>query len=100
MPAKRRPPMAKIKPAAELHYDPRREAAPRPAAKGQGRLAERILALAKEHGLPVKEDPDLLEVLARLELDREIPPEVYLVVAEVLAFVYRGNQKWGQHPGD
>lgn len=87
-------PRAKIKKAVALRYEPSRDEAPSVAAKGQGKLAERIIALAREHGVPIKEDPDLVEVLARLEVDQEIPPELYLVVAEILAFVYKSNDRW------
>lgn len=87
-------PRAKIKKAVALRYEPGRDEAPSVAAKGRGKLAERIIALAREHGVPIKEDPDLVEVLARLEVDQEIPPELYLVVAEILAFVYKSNDRW------
>lgn len=81
----------KIKKAVALRYRPEQDQAPKVSAKGSGRIAEKILALAKEHGIPIKEDPDLVEVLARLQVDDEVPPEVYVVVAEILAFVYRSN---------
>jgi flagellar biosynthesis protein len=57
-------------------------------AKGVGTLAERIIQLAREHNIPIKEDPDLVELLVQLDLEQEIPPELYKVVAEILAFVY------------
>lgn len=88
------PPRAQIKKAVALKYRPGEDEAPKLAAKGLGRVAEKILAMAREHGIPIKEDPDLVEILARLEIDQEVPPEVYVVVAEVLAFVYRANQSW------
>lgn len=75
--------------AAALHYDPGRDAAPRLVARGDGRLADRILELARAHGIPVHEDRALVDVLARLELGSEIPPEMYRLVAEIIAFVYR-----------
>ena len=61
--------------------------------KGAGELAEKIIALAKEHGIPIQEDADLVEILAKLDLNADIPPDTYLVVAEILAFVYRANSK-------
>ncbi|MFH2065760.1 MAG: EscU/YscU/HrcU family type III secretion system export apparatus switch protein [Pseudomonadota bacterium] len=83
----------KTKKAVALKYDPEKGKAPRVTAKGQGLVAERIIQLAKEHGIPVKDDPDLVEVLSGLELDSEIPPNVYVVVAELLAFAYSMNGK-------
>lgn len=79
--------------AAALHYDPERDRAPRLVARGDGRIAERILALAREHGVPVHEDRALVDVLARLDLGSEIPPELYRAVAEIIAFVYRLQQR-------
>jgi flagellar biosynthesis protein len=75
--------------AAALHYDPDRDRAPRLVARGDGHVAERILELAREHGIPVHEDAALVDLLSRLDLDTEIPPELYRVVAEIVAFVYR-----------
>jgi flagellar biosynthesis protein len=79
------------KKAIALKYKPADDHAPRVTAKGTGRLAERIIEMARQHGIPVKDDPDLVEVLSRLDLHDEIPPELYVVVAELLAFVYRLN---------
>jgi flagellar biosynthesis protein len=78
--------------AVAVRYDAEKEAAPRVVAKGRGLIAEKILEIAKEHGISVVEDPDLIEVLARVELDSEIPSNLYQAMAEVLAFVYRVNQ--------
>ena len=83
------------KKAVALKYKPGDDHAPRVAAKGTGRLAERIIEMARKHGIPVKDDPDLVEVLSRLDLHDQIPPELYVVVAELLAFVYRLNQEKG-----
>ena len=77
--------------AVALHYDG--ENAPRVTAKGSGALAEQIIALAKEHGIPIQENPPLLELLASLDLGTEIPPALYLAVAEVIAFAYLLNGK-------
>ena len=85
--------------AAALGYDAEKDEAPKLLAKGTGELAERIIALAKEHGIPIKEDPDLVAVLAKLDLGKEIPPELYRVVAELLAFVYRVNNRWKDEHG-
>nr|WP_319397055.1 EscU/YscU/HrcU family type III secretion system export apparatus switch protein [uncultured Desulfobacter sp.] len=81
----------KRKQAVALKYDKLKDAAPTVTAKGQGKVAENIIALALEHGVPVKDDPDLVEVLASLDISQEIPSEIYVAVAELLAFVYGAN---------
>jgi flagellar biosynthesis protein len=60
-------------------------------AKGEGFLAERILALAHQHGIPVEQDPDLLAALAPLDVDMELPPDLFRAVAVMLAALYRAN---------
>lgn len=80
--------------AVALGYDPERDEAPRVLAKGSGIIAENIRQLAHEHGIPIHEDRQLVEYLMALDLYQEIPPEVYPVVAEILAFIYRMNQKF------
>lgn len=81
--------------AAALGYDADNpDAAPKLVAKGQGEIADRIIALAKEHNIPIREDRDLVEVLAKLDLDQEIPPELYRTIAELLAFIYKANNRW------
>lgn len=70
-------------------------AAPRVTARGAGELAERILALARAHDVPVRADPDLLELLAACELGQEIPEELYRAVAELLVFLQRLNARPG-----
>jgi flagellar biosynthesis protein len=72
--------------AVALHYDGKN--APRVTAKGTGELAEKIIALAKEHGIPLQENAALAALLAKLELGDEIPEALYLAVAEVIAFAY------------
>ncbi len=82
--------------AIALRYRPEApfaDAAPRLVAKGQGLLAERILELAKTHGVPIQQDPDLLAALEPLDVDRLIPPELFQAVAIVLAALYRANGK-------
>lgn len=83
----------KRKKAVALKYDPLKDRAPKVTAKGAGEVAERIIQVAREHDIPVKDDADLVEVLSKLEIEREIPPDVYVVVAELLAFVYSVNNK-------
>jgi flagellar biosynthesis protein len=77
--------------AVALRYRRGEMPAPRVTAKGEGELARQILAQARAHGVPVREDPDLLELLGACELGAEIPSELYQAVAEVLAFLYRLN---------
>lgn len=77
--------------AVALRYDG--AGAPRVNAKGRGKTAERILAIAREHGIPLYEDPDLITLLSRLDLGDEIPRSLYLAVAEVIAFAYRVSGK-------
>ena len=79
--------------AVALKYDNTNDAAPKVVAKGQSLVAERILEIAEEYGIPVHKDADLVEVLNAVELDQEIPLEVYSVVAEIFAYIYRMNQK-------
>ena len=84
--------------AVALKYDAATDSAPTVIAKGKGLIAEKIIALAREHGIPMRADPDLLQMLTQIDLDQAIPPTLYKVVAEVLAFVYRLNQRY-QRPG-
>lgn len=72
--------------AVALHYDGKE--APRVTAKGTGELAEQIIALAKEHGVPLHEDAALITLLSKLDLGDEIPQPLYMAVAEVIAFAY------------
>lgn len=81
-----------LRTAVALRYDG--HGAPRVTAKGRGYVAEEILALAREHSIPLHEDTALVSLLARLELNEEIPEKLYRAVAEVLAFAYRLRGKW------
>ena len=76
-----------------LKYDPAQQTAPRVVARGQGDLAERILQVAREKKIPLYQDPELIEVLSKLDVGLEIQPELYQAVAEVLIFIYKMNQK-------
>ena len=62
--------------------------APILSAKGTGEIADQIIALAKEHNIPIREEPDLVNILAKLKLDEEIPRELYIAIAEIIAFAY------------
>jgi flagellar biosynthesis protein len=79
--------------AAALKYDREKDAAPRVSAKGRGTIAEKIIELAKKHNIPIKNDPALVQILSKLDIDEQIPVELYKAVAEILAFVYSMNAK-------
>ncbi len=83
----------KIQKAVALKYNAEHDVAPRITAKGKGAVAEKIIELAGKYGVPVKDDPDLVEVLSGLDIDQAIPPEIYVAVAELLSFVYSLNSK-------
>lgn len=76
----------KKKRAVALFYDG--ETAPKLTAKGNDDIAEKIIAIAVEHDIPIREEPELVNVLSRLKLNDEIPRELYVAVAEVIAFAY------------
>ena len=78
--------------AVALGYDATEDAAPKVLARGSGFVAERIVELARENGIPIHDDPDLVALLAQVEPGVEIPEHLYRAVAEVLAFIYRVNQ--------
>ncbi|NPA12476.1 MAG: flagellar biosynthesis protein FlhB [Aquificae bacterium] len=77
------------KKAVALKYDREKDNAPRVVAKGKGYIGEKIIQIAKEHNIPIKEDPILVEALSKVEINQEIPPELYQAVAEVLIYIYR-----------
>ena len=78
--------------AVALRYDG--TGATRVTAKGRAEVAERIVALAREHGVPLQDEPELAAVLARIPLGDEIPEALYRAVAEVIAFAYLLSGKW------
>jgi flagellar biosynthesis protein len=73
--------------AAALRYVAGETEAPTVVATGEGVLAERIIALARDHGIPVHESPDLVRLLTQLPPESAIPTELYRAVAEVIAFL-------------
>jgi flagellar biosynthesis protein len=81
----------RMKRAAALKYDQARNMAPRVVARGKGLIAEQIIRVARENNVPLHEDPNLVNVLEAMELESEIPDELYRAVAEVLVFIYRLN---------
>lgn len=89
MPPEERP--YKRQEVVALRYDPDQESAPRVLAKGQGSVADRILQLARDNNIPLYEDTDLVQLLSVLDLNAEIPSNLYRALAEVLAHIYRAN---------
>jgi flagellar biosynthesis protein len=83
MSAPRQPPVA-----VALTYELGKPNLPRVVASGRGAVAERILALAAENGIPVREDADLAALLAAVELESEIPAEAMIAVAEIMAQIF------------
>ncbi len=83
------------KKAVALKYDPGESSAPKVVAKGRGHVAENILAAAQSNAVPVYQNKSLVNLLMALDLDKEIPPELYTTVAEVLAYIYRMDTKAG-----
>lgn len=81
--------------AVALKYEPGVQAAPVLVAKGKGQIADRILEKAKKNGVPIQEDASLVEVLSKLDVDQEIPADLYALVAEILSFVYQSDRKAG-----
>lgn len=77
------------KTAVAVRYDVDKDKAPLILASGRGPIAEEILRIADENKIPLYEDPELAKLLGKLELDSEIPPELYVLVAEVLFFIYQ-----------
>lgn len=84
----------KIKKAAALSYAPGDDHAPKVIATGKGQIAEKIIETAKEARIPIYEDEHLAEVLSGIKIGSEIPSELYEVVAEVLAFISKLDEKY------
>jgi len=82
--------------AVALRYDAKKEEAPRVVATGQGHIADQIVRIALDHGITVRQDADLVEILAKLDLDALIPLEAFAAVAEILSYIYRTQ---GKAPG-
>ena len=83
------------KQAVALRYREGKDRAPKVTAKGDDLVADRILEVAREHNVPIREDRNLVQVLSLLDLNQEIPPSVYKAVAEILAWVYRLSHRTG-----
>lgn len=74
-----------------LRYREHEDKAPKVIAKGEGEIARKIREIAQQEGIPLHRDDALVELLAQIEIDREIPPELYGAIAELLSWVYRAN---------
>ena len=81
--------------AVALHWDG--QSAPRVTAKGRGEVAEHILELARKHNVPVDQEPALIEVLAEVELGRQIPDKLFVAIAQVIAFAYTVRGQLPEH---
>jgi flagellar biosynthesis protein len=77
--------------AVALDYEPSQDAAPRVVASGRGAIAERIIELAKMHGIPVRENADLAEILTRVAPGEQIPVAAFAVVAEILFYILKAE---------
>ena len=84
------------KEAIALTYNPQESNGPIVKAKGKGKIAENILQSAKEHDVPIYEDPNLVQLLGQLDMNESIPEELYQAVAEVFAFIYKLDQEYGK----
>lgn len=84
----------KIDKATAILYDTERSDVPRIVASGKGVVAQKIIETAREAGIHIQEDPDLVELLAAIPVGEEIPVELYQTIAEVLAFVYEINNQF------
>jgi flagellar biosynthesis protein len=82
--------------AVALRYSGADDDAPRVVAKGEGTIADQIIALAKARGIEIRQDADLVNLLAAVPLDAPIPIEAYVAVAEILSYIYRRR---GGRPG-
>ncbi|MGN8645014.1 EscU/YscU/HrcU family type III secretion system export apparatus switch protein [Gracilibacillus sp. HCP3S3_G5_1] len=79
--------------AAALRFDTETDLAPKVTAIGKGYIAEEIIERANENNIPIQSDPSLVELLSELNINEQIPEELYQVVAEVFAYIYQVDQK-------
>ncbi len=82
------------KSAVSLQYKKGNNSAPKVTAKGQGWMAEKIIKMARDNNIPIREDKDLLNLLSEIDVGQEVPESLYKVVAELLAWVYQLNQNF------
>jgi flagellar biosynthesis protein len=79
--------------AVALKYDDKKNQAPLVTAKGKGQSAKNIIKIAELNNIPIKKDEDLIELLSNVELDKEVPQEMYKAVAEIFSFIYKTTKK-------
>lgn len=79
--------------AVALKYDAKLSSAPKVTAKGEGFTAENIIKIAKANDVPIQKDEDLVELLSKVDIDREVPAEMYKAIAEVFSFLYKSTKK-------
>jgi flagellar biosynthesis protein len=84
--------------AISLKYNQNSNRAPKVTAKGQGWMADKIIAMAQEQNIPIKKDKDLIELLEKIDVGNEIPEYLYKIVAELLAWVYQLNTEYPNRP--
>jgi len=82
-----------MKKAVALKYDSKTTKAPKLTAKGKDKTAQKIIQLAKENNIPIKEDKNLIEMLSEVELNKEVPPQMYKAIAEIFSWVYNSTKK-------
>jgi len=87
----------KLDKAVALLYDKEKSDAPRVIASGRGVIAHKIIETAHQAGIHIQEDPDLVEILSKVPVGKDIPVEVYQTIAEILSFVYQINDKFKQN---
>lgn len=78
--------------AVALSYDMLKDMAPKLVAKGEGEIAKQIIKIAEEHGIEVRTNKDLVEVISAIEIDDFIPIEAYTAVAEIMRYIYNKNE--------
>jgi len=89
----------KLEKAVAILYNSQESSSPKIIASGKGEIAKRIIETAREAGVHIQEDANLVELLSKIDLGDEIPTELYQTVAEVLAFVYQVNNKFKEKLG-
>ena len=79
--------------AVAVGYDHTKQAAPKVLAKGQGPIAQKIVQIAIDEGIEIRQDADLVQILKAVDIDEEIPVEAFAAVAEIISYVYQVNNK-------
>ena len=83
-----------VQKAVALSYDDKQDSAPKVVAKGKGEIANNIIKIAKANDLPIRKDEDLVELLSKIDIDREVPPQMYKAVAEIFSYIYDLSNKY------